>query len=152
MAKKQAAETEAKPADTGAAEAKAGGKPGDAKAADGKSADAKSAAKPPKGEKKPKAPRVEKADKTSPAPPPGDSAPASPPAESAPKKAPAAAPGATGEKQKKKKPGVPPARGKKLRNQIKNFKQRIAKEGPTPLPKALGLLKSMKRAKFDETV
>src|SRR5207253_4210918 len=36
--------------------------------------------------------------------------------------------------------------------QIKNFRQRIAKEGPTPLPKAIGLIKSMKRSKFDETV
>src|SRR5207253_2917998 len=36
--------------------------------------------------------------------------------------------------------------------QIKNFRQRIAKEGPTPLPKAIGLIKSMKRSKFDETI
>src|SRR5207237_2643674 len=55
-------------------------------------------------------------------------------------------------KQKKKKPGIPPGRGKKLRNQLKNFRQRLAKEGPAPLPKAIGLLKSMKRAKFDETI
>src|SRR5205807_7538142 len=56
------------------------------------------------------------------------------------------------DKQKKKKPGVPPARGKKLRNQLKNFRQRIAKEGPAPLPQAISLLKTMKRSKFDETI
>ncbi|HEV3144513.1 MAG TPA: 50S ribosomal protein L1, partial [Gemmataceae bacterium] len=52
----------------------------------------------------------------------------------------------------KKRAGVPPAFGKKLKNLLKNFRQRIAKEGPAPLPKAISLLKSMKRAKFDETV
>ena len=47
---------------------------------------------------------------------------------------------------------MPPSRGKKLRNQIKNFRQRIAKEGAAPLPKAITLIKSMKRSKFDETI
>jgi large subunit ribosomal protein L1 len=47
---------------------------------------------------------------------------------------------------------VPPKRGKKLRNQLKNLKQKIGKESPAPLKKALGLLKQVKRAKFDETV
>jgi large subunit ribosomal protein L1 len=54
--------------------------------------------------------------------------------------------------KKKKKPGVPPRRGKKLRNQLKNQQQKIAKEGVIPLKQALTALKSMKRAKFDETV
>ena len=142
MAKKQSAEPEAKPGD--------GAAPADA-AASG----AKTEAKP---EKKPRAPRGEKApkgDKGSPDKAAGDKAsPAAPPAEAAP--APAGAPKAatapSGSDKKKKKPGVPPARGKKLRNQLKNFRQRIAKEGPAPLPKAITLLKSMKRSKFDETV
>jgi large subunit ribosomal protein L1 len=64
-----------------------------------------------------------------------------------------AAPVAPGEAGKKKqRPGVGPHRGKKLRNQLKNIKQKIAKEGASPLKKAVNLLKSIKRAKFDETV
>jgi large subunit ribosomal protein L1 len=137
MAKKQSADTETKPTDSASAppaEAKADGKP---------------EAKAPKSEKKPRAPKGEKADKGSPAAPPAESAPVVAPS-AAPKAAPISS--AQGDKQKKKKPGVPPARGKKLRNQIKNFRQRIAKEGPTPLPKAISLIKSMKRSKFDETI
>jgi large subunit ribosomal protein L1 len=65
--------------------------------------------------------------------------------------APPAAPPA-GEKKKKKRAGVPPRRGKKLRNQIKNTIQRIAKDGQMSLKKAVALLKQIKRAKFDETV
>lgn len=137
MAKKQSADTETKP-DAGAAapEAKPEGKP-DAKV-----------------EKKPRAPKADKAakgvpDKASPEAPPAPAAPeGTTPA--APKAAPVSS--AQGDKQKKKKPGVPPARGKKLRNQLKNFRQRIAKEGPAPLAKAIGLVKSMKRCKFDETI
>jgi large subunit ribosomal protein L1 len=53
---------------------------------------------------------------------------------------------------KKKRPGDSPRRGKKLRNHLKNQQQKIGKEGPTPLKRAVQLLKSMKRAKFDETV
>src|SRR5436190_20384811 len=55
-------------------------------------------------------------------------------------------------KKKKKKPGVPPRRGKKLRNHLKNQQQRVAKEGVVPVRKAIQTLKSLKRAKFDETV
>jgi large subunit ribosomal protein L1 len=144
MAKKQSADTETKP---------------DAPAADGKATDAKPADKPagkePKAERKPRAPKADKGDKAakgSPAPPPGETAPPAAPGDAP--KAPKAAPvsSAQGDKQKKKKAGVPPALGKKLRNQIKNFKQRIAKEGASPLPKAITLLKSMKRSKFDETI
>lgn len=54
--------------------------------------------------------------------------------------------------KKKKKAGVPPARGKKLSNHLKNLRQKIEKEGPMPLKKAVNLLKQSKRAKFDETV
>jgi large subunit ribosomal protein L1 len=51
-----------------------------------------------------------------------------------------------------KRPGDPPRRGKKLRNHLKNVHQRLEKEGAMPLRKALGMLKQMKRSKFDETV
>ena len=54
--------------------------------------------------------------------------------------------------KKKKRAGVPPRRGKKLRNHLKNQLQRVAKEGSLPLKKAIGTLKAMKRVKFDETV
>src|SRR5438105_4023061 len=54
--------------------------------------------------------------------------------------------------KKKTKPGRSAPHGKKLKNHLKNQQQKLAKEGPAPLKKAVGLLKSMKRAKFDETV
>jgi len=75
-------------------------------------------------------------------------------AEVKPAAAPAAEAAAGGEasQKKKKKPGVPPRRGKKLRNQLKNTQQKLAKEGTAPLKKAIATLKSLKRAKFDETV
>ncbi len=88
-----------------------------------------------------------------PKPAPEKTSPAAPPAEA--KAAPAgtspAAPPPPADK-KKRKPGKAPTRGKKLRNQLKNLHSRIAKETPAPLRKALSLLKSVKRAKFDETV
>ena len=55
-------------------------------------------------------------------------------------------------KKKGRQPGKPPHRGKKLRNQIKNAEQKLAKEGIVPLKRAVQLLKQVKRAKFDETV
>jgi large subunit ribosomal protein L1 len=55
-------------------------------------------------------------------------------------------------KKKRRQPGHPPKRGKKLRNRIKNDYQRIAKVGVAPLKQAIALLKQIKRAKFDETV
>jgi len=55
-------------------------------------------------------------------------------------------------KKKKKRAGVSPRRGKKLRNQLKNLYQRIEKEGSVALPKAVTTLKQAKRAKFDETI
>ena len=54
--------------------------------------------------------------------------------------------------KKKGKPGDSPRRGKKLRNHIKNLQQRLSKEGPAPLKKAIALIKQSKRGKFDETV
>ncbi len=109
---------------------------------------------------KEKKPRASKA-KTAPTPPEGDGAaaaatPAAPAAAEAPAptaEAGAAAP-AAGEAAKKrgKRPGISPPRGKKLRNVLKNQQQKLAKEGPVPIKRAIGLLKQMKRAKFDETV
>jgi large subunit ribosomal protein L1 len=110
----------------------------------------KQASKKPdkKAEKKPREPKA----KTKPdaAPVAEKQAEAAPPATAAVPKG--AAP--TGDKAKKKgkKPGVAPRRGKKLRNQLSNLRQKLAKESPAPLRKAIGLLKQVKRAKFDETV
>lgn len=53
---------------------------------------------------------------------------------------------------KKKKKGRSPKPGKKLRNLLKNNAQKASKDGPAPLARAVQLLKSMKRVKFDETV
>src|SRR5690349_6571294 len=50
------------------------------------------------------------------------------------------------ETKKKSRPGRGTPRGKKLKNHLKNQQARLAKEGPAPLKKAVGLLKSMKRA------
>ncbi|MCE9532989.1 MAG: 50S ribosomal protein L1 [Planctomycetes bacterium] len=57
-----------------------------------------------------------------------------------------------GATRKIRKPGVPPRRGKKLRNLVKNQASKINKDEMVPLKKAIATLKSMKRAKFDETV
>jgi large subunit ribosomal protein L1 len=113
----------------------------------------------PAKEKPPKKPREPKA-KTAPtalagaAPEPKAALPAQSP------EAPAApAPAATTDqaaaaptKKKGKQPGTAPRRGKKLRNLLKTQAQRLAKEGPAPIKKAVSLLKQMKRVKFDETV
>jgi len=61
-------------------------------------------------------------------------------------------PGEASKKRKGRQPGRPPRRGKKLREQLKSLAKRATKEGPAPLKKAVGLLKQLKRAKFDETV
>jgi len=53
---------------------------------------------------------------------------------------------------KKKKPGVPPRRGKKLRNHLKNVEKKLRESGPVPVKSAVAELKKLKRAKFDETV
>jgi large subunit ribosomal protein L1 len=86
------------------------------------------------------------------APSPPSATPAEAPASTAP--SPPAAVPMPGEPTKKrgKAPGVPPPRGKKLRAHLLNLRQKLAKEGPAPLKRAIGLLKEMKRSKFDETV
>ncbi len=55
-------------------------------------------------------------------------------------------------KGKKKKPGVPPRRGKKLRNHLKNVERKLRDAGSIPLRQAVAELKKLKRAKFDETI
>ena len=52
----------------------------------------------------------------------------------------------------KKKPGVPPRRGKKLRNHLKNNERKLRELGAVPVKQAVAELKKLKRAKFDETV
>jgi large subunit ribosomal protein L1 len=110
------------------------------------------AAPPPEAPaEKPKKSKKPAPDKASPDAPPAAAAAPEGAAPAAPAAAPSK-PSAPGEPKKKKKPGIAPPRGKKLRNQIKNLHQKIAKESPAALKKAIGLLKSVKRAKFDETV
>lgn len=124
-------------------------------AADANPAGAAPASEAPKAEEKAegKKPRGGKA-KGSPAAPAAEGAPAAAPAASpdAPAASPSPTPAAPAAGQKKKRAGVAPARGKKLRNHLKNVRQRIEKEGPVSIKKAVGLLKQIKRSKFDETV
>jgi large subunit ribosomal protein L1 len=47
---------------------------------------------------------------------------------------------------------VPPRRGKKLRNHLKNVENRVRQLGAVPPKQAVAELKKLKRAKFDETV
>ena len=54
--------------------------------------------------------------------------------------------------KKKKKPGVPPRRGKKLRAHRRNIVKKVDDAGQMAVKAAIALLKSVKRAKFDETV
>ncbi len=54
--------------------------------------------------------------------------------------------------KKKKRPGVAPHRGKKLRNLLRNTEKKVTDAGTLPLKQAVTLLKQLKRAKFDETV
>ena len=110
------------------------------------------AAEAPAPKKDPRKPRA----KTSPAAPPAE-APAATPAPEAPVAArpaeAAAAPAASQPTKKKgKQPGKGPPRGKKLKNHLNNVYQRIRKDGPVSVKRAIQLLKSMKRAKFDESV
>ena len=58
----------------------------------------------------------------------------------------------TSAKKRGRQPGYPPKRGKKLREQLANTYAKLGKEGVVPLKKAIGLLKQVKRAQFDETV
>ena len=109
-------------------------------------------AEAPKAEKKPKEPKAEKKPKE---PKEAKASPEAPPAEKpAPAEAaqPAAPAAPDGVKKKGKRPGVPPLRGKKLRQHMNNIVQKLTKEGATDVKKAVGLLKQIKRSKFDETV
>jgi large subunit ribosomal protein L1 len=54
--------------------------------------------------------------------------------------------------KRNKKPGVPPRRGKKLRNHLSNIEKRLRETGTLPVRQAIAELKKLKRAKFDETV
>ncbi|PWT84652.1 MAG: 50S ribosomal protein L1 [Proteobacteria bacterium] len=63
----------------------------------------------------------------------------------------AAAPGEP-TKKKGRQPGKSPPLGKKLKEQLRVQMQKIEKDAPHPLKRAVGLLKQMKRVKFDETV
>ena len=54
--------------------------------------------------------------------------------------------------RKKKKPGVSPKRGKKLKSQLRNIEKKVEAAGTVNLKAGVTLLKSIKRAKFDETV
>src|SRR5262249_20736066 len=110
--------------------------------------EAKEGAKEGKEAKKAKAPKEPKA----PAPAPTAAAEEPKPAPTAEGGAAPAAAEGEHRKKKKKPAGAPPRRGKKLRNLLKNQQQRVAKEGVVPLRKAIQTLKSLKRAKFDETV
>lgn len=109
-------------------------------------------AKEPKEAREPKAkePKEPKAKgKTAPDAPAGDKPAVEAPAAAEAPKAPK--PGEPS-KKKGKAPGIAPPRGKKLKNHLRNTIQKLRKEGPVPLPKAVSYLKQMKRAKFDETV
>ncbi|MBN9118000.1 MAG: 50S ribosomal protein L1 [Planctomycetes bacterium] len=47
---------------------------------------------------------------------------------------------------------MPPRRGKKLRNHLRNVEKKMREAGPLPIKQAVAELKKLKRAKFDETV
>jgi large subunit ribosomal protein L1 len=107
------------------------------------------AAEPPQAEAK-KAPVADPklpADGGAPPPAPAAAGTGAPPAASAP-----AAAGPDEPTKKKKRPGVPPRRGKKLRNHLKNVETRVRQLGAVPAKQAVAELKKLKRAKFDETV
>lgn len=105
---------------------------------------APAAAEGPK--KAPKKPREPKAKTAPEAPPPAEKA------EGTAVPTPAGPAGEPTTSKKKKKAGQPPALGKKLRNHLKNMRQKVEKEGAVPVRRAVQLLKQFKRAKFDETV
>ena len=54
--------------------------------------------------------------------------------------------------KKKKAAGIPPRRGKKLRNHLKNVEKKLREVGTVSVKQALAELKKLKRAKFDETI
>jgi large subunit ribosomal protein L1 len=112
-----------------------------AEATDKPEATAAPAEQPKPEGKKPKEPKAKP-----------DAAPAAEAPAAAPPAAPSGSTSPTSTKRKGKQPGKPPRRGKKLREKIRSTVNKATKEGPMPLKKAIGVLKSIKRAKFDETV
>lgn len=54
--------------------------------------------------------------------------------------------------RRKKKPGVAPPRGKKLKSHRRNLAKKVKDAGIVSLKQAITMLKQMKRAKFDETI
>jgi len=96
-----------------------------------------------------------KDDPTDAAPTPDAATPNQAPAASPPVPAPPAATAGAAEsdaKKKRKRPGVAPRRGKKLRNHLKNVATKVKATSPLPVKQAVAMLKTLKRAKFDETV
>jgi large subunit ribosomal protein L1 len=88
-----------------------------------------------------------------------ESKPADKPAEKAPEKsmagivlAPSAQSGETETKKKGKTPGKSPRRGKKNRNARKSLDQKLRASPVLPVKQAVAMLKTFKKAKFDETV
>lgn len=122
-----------------------------AEAAEGKPKEAAAPDQPKAETKKTKEAKPKEA-KTSPAAPAGENPPAAPVEAAAPPAAGTAPMAGESTKKKGKRPGIPPGRGKKLTNHLRNLRQKIAKEGAVPLKRAVTLLKQMKRGKFDETV
>jgi large subunit ribosomal protein L1 len=107
----------------------------------GKDKEAQTAKKGPKEPKEQKEPKEAK-----------EAAPAEPAAAGAAPAAPAAEAGEGATSGKTQKPGVPPRRGKKLRNHLKNVEKKLREAGAMPVRAAVAELKKLKRAKFDETV
>ena len=64
----------------------------------------------------------------------------------------ATAPADQSKPKKKKSAGIPPRRGKKLRNQLKTIEKKVAEAGSVSLKQGVALLRQLKRAKFDETI
>lgn len=103
-------------------------------------------------EKKPKEDETPSATPPAETPAPVEAAAADTPKPEAPKPSTPSAGPAPDAPKKKKRAGVAPRRGKKLRNHLKNVAQKVKTTGAMPLKQAVAMLKSLKRAKFDETV
>jgi len=155
MAKKPAAASDetAKPKDDAPAPEKAKGekKKPEAKPEKGEAKEAKPETSEKTPKKKKAAAEKKPAGEQTPAQP-GKPVAASPAVEAKPAAAVAPSGDGQAERKKKKKPGTAPSRGKKLKNHLRNIQQKLLKEGPQPLKKAVSTLKSLKRSKMDETV
>jgi large subunit ribosomal protein L1 len=118
-------------------------------AADAPDQAAEQAAPPPAETKKPRESKAKEA-KAKPDAAPAAAAPGAAPAPAS--TAPSGPAPTEAAKKKGRQPGTPPKRGKKLRGILKNQMQKVTKEGPVPLKRAIQLLKGLRKAKFDETV